>query len=39
MPSLIYEHRDEYIQVLRAVDESQRIADAQRLVTHGRFSR
>ncbi len=29
MPSLIYEHRDEYIQVLRAVDESQRIADAQ----------
>ena len=29
MPSLIYEHRDEYIQVLRAVDELQKIADAQ----------
>jgi len=29
MPSLIYEHRDKYIQVLRAVDESQRSADAQ----------
>jgi hypothetical protein len=25
----IYEHRDEYIEVLRAVDRSQRIADAQ----------
>ncbi len=29
MPSLIYEHRDEYIQVLRAVDELQKIADAR----------
>ena len=29
MPSLIYEHRDEYIQVLRAVDELQKIADAE----------
>ncbi|MDP9000263.1 MAG: Fic family protein [Myxococcota bacterium] len=29
MPSLIYEHRVEYIDVLRAVDESQRTADAQ----------
>jgi len=29
MPSLIYEHRDEYIHALRAVDESQRIADAR----------
>ena len=29
MPSLIYEHRGEYIQVLRAVDELQKIADAQ----------
>jgi Fic family protein len=29
MPSLIYEHRNEYIHVLRAVDELQKIADAQ----------
>jgi Fic family protein len=29
MPSLIYEHRDDYIRVLQAVDESQRFADAQ----------
>lgn len=29
MPSLIYEHRGEYIDVFRAVDESQRTADTQ----------
>jgi Fic family protein len=29
MPTLIYEHRDEYIRALQAVDESQRIADTQ----------
>jgi hypothetical protein len=29
MPTLIYEHRDEYILALQAADESQRVADAQ----------
>ncbi len=29
MPTLIYEHRDEYIRALQAVDESQRLADTQ----------
>lgn len=41
MPFLIYEHRDQYIQVLRAVDEAQRIADAQSTeerVVHTDFS-
>jgi Fic family protein len=34
MPSLIYEHRDEYIQVLRAVDELQKLADARSTEEH-----
>jgi Fic family protein len=29
MPTLIYEERDEYLRVLQAVDESQRLADAK----------
>ena len=29
MPTLIYEHRDEYIGALQAVDESQRAADLE----------
>ena len=34
MPSLIYDHRDEYIRALQTVDESQRLADAEGTPEH-----
>jgi hypothetical protein len=34
MPTLIYDHREEYIRALQAVDESQRAADAQGISEH-----
>lgn len=34
MPTFIYEHRDEYLKALAAVDESQRLADAQSTEDH-----